>query len=84
MVGAGGGTSRQTRSDGRAQASSTSGIEERAPASMLRKGDLVVCEADDVIPSDGEIVEGVASVDESAMTGESAPVIASRRGPVSR
>ena len=44
-------------------------------ASELRKGDLVVCEAGDAIPSDGEIIEGVASVDESAITGESAPVI---------
>jgi K+-transporting ATPase ATPase B chain len=44
-------------------------------ASELRKGDRVVCEAGDVIPSDGEIIEGVASVDESAITGESAPVI---------
>ena len=39
------------------------------------KGDRVVCEAGDLIPSDGEIVEGIASVDESAITGESAPVI---------
>jgi K+-transporting ATPase ATPase B chain len=44
-------------------------------ASQLRKGDLVICEAGDTIPGDGEIVEGVASVDESAITGESAPVI---------
>jgi K+-transporting ATPase ATPase B chain len=41
----------------------------------LRKGDQVVCEAGDIIPSDGEIIEGIASVDESAITGESAPVI---------
>ena len=41
----------------------------------MTKGDLVVCEAGDVIPSDGEITEGIASVDESAITGESAPVI---------
>jgi K+-transporting ATPase ATPase B chain len=52
-----------------------SGREERVPSSQLRKGDLVVCEAGDVIPSDGTIVEGIASVDESAITGESAPVI---------
>lgn len=44
-------------------------------ASDLRPGDLVVCEAGDAVPSDGEIVEGIASVDESAITGESAPVI---------
>ncbi|HOY31762.1 MAG TPA: potassium-transporting ATPase subunit KdpB [Bacteroidales bacterium] len=44
-------------------------------ASELKKGDIVVCEAGDVIPSDGEVIEGVASVDESAITGESAPVI---------
>jgi potassium-transporting ATPase ATP-binding subunit len=51
------------------------GREERVPASTLRKGDLVVAEAGDTIPGDGEVVEGIASVDESAMTGESAPVI---------
>ncbi len=45
------------------------------PGTALRVGDLVVCEAGDVIPGDGDVVEGVASVDESAITGESAPVI---------
>ncbi len=45
------------------------------PAPQLRKGHLVLVEAGDVIPGDGEVVEGVASVDESAITGESAPVI---------
>ncbi|MGQ5637622.1 MULTISPECIES: potassium-transporting ATPase subunit KdpB [unclassified Streptomyces] len=49
--------------------------EERVPGTGLRIGDLVVCEAGDVIPGDGDVVEGVASVDESAITGESAPVI---------
>jgi len=44
-------------------------------ATELKKGDIVVCEAGDIIPSDGEVIEGVASVDESAITGESAPVI---------
>jgi K+-transporting ATPase ATPase B chain len=49
--------------------------EERVPAAQLKKGDFVVCEAGDIIPGDGEVVEGIASVDESAITGESAPVI---------
>ena len=44
-------------------------------APSLRKGDIVVCEVNDIIPSDGEVIEGIASVDESAITGESAPVI---------
>jgi K+-transporting ATPase ATPase B chain len=49
--------------------------EERVNATELQKGDLVVCEANDIIPADGDVVEGIATVDESAMTGESAPVI---------
>ena len=48
---------------------------EQAPASSLRKGDIVYVEAGEFIPGDGEIIEGIASVDESAITGESAPVI---------
>ena len=48
---------------------------EEVPAALLKVGDLVVVEAGDLIPSDGEIIEGIASVDESAITGESAPVI---------
>ena len=51
------------------------GREQETPASSLRKGDLVVVEAGQVIPGDGEVTEGIASVDESAVTGESAPVI---------
>src|SRR6266852_2774299 len=51
------------------------GQEKRVLADSLRKGDVVVCEAGDFIPGDGEVIEGVASVDESAVTGESAPVI---------
>jgi K+-transporting ATPase ATPase B chain len=51
------------------------GREERVSASVLRKGDIAVVEAGEVIPGDGEVIEGIASVDESAVTGESAPVI---------
>ncbi len=51
------------------------GIEERIAAPLLDKGDLVVCETGDIIPADGEVIEGIASVDEAAITGESAPVI---------
>ncbi|MFG2879399.1 potassium-transporting ATPase subunit KdpB [Streptomyces sp. NPDC048337] len=50
-------------------------VEEQVPGTDLKIGDLVVCEAGDIIPGDGDVVEGVASVDESAITGESAPVI---------
>jgi len=50
-------------------------VRETVPASELRKGDVVRVEAGQIIPGDGEIIEGVASVDESAITGESAPVI---------
>ncbi|MCX6301348.1 MAG: potassium-transporting ATPase subunit KdpB [Bacteroidia bacterium] len=52
-----------------------SGNEEEIWATELKKGDLVVCSAGSVIPSDGEVVGGISSVDESAITGESAPVI---------
>lgn len=45
------------------------------PSSRLVKGDVFICEAGDIIPSDGEIIEGLATIDESAITGESAPVI---------
>ncbi len=45
------------------------------PSSQLRKGDVFICETGDIIPSDGEIIEGIATIDESAITGESAPVI---------
>ena len=49
--------------------------EEVVPASALRKGDTVVVEAGEIIPGDGDVIQGIASVDESAITGESAPVI---------
>jgi K+-transporting ATPase ATPase B chain len=45
------------------------------PSSTLKKGDVFICEAGDIIPTDGEIIEGLATIDESAITGESAPVI---------
>src|SRR6267142_4172986 len=48
---------------------------QEVPAHQLKVGDIVIVEAGDLIPSDGEIIEGIASVDESAITGESAPVI---------
>lgn len=51
------------------------GLEVKVPSDSLIKGDIIICEAGDVIPTDGEVIEGVATVDESAITGESAPVI---------
>src|SRR5580704_6843734 len=48
---------------------------EEVPAAQLRKGDVVLVKAGDFIPSDGDVIEGIASIDESAITGESAPVI---------
>ena len=70
---------------GKAQADSLRKTREETPAklksgetissSQLKKGDLFFCEAGDIIPSDGEIIEGLATIDESAITGESAPVI---------
>jgi K+-transporting ATPase ATPase B chain len=45
------------------------------PSSQLKKGDVFLCEAGDIIPMDGEIIQGIATIDESAITGESAPVI---------
>jgi K+-transporting ATPase ATPase B chain len=66
---------RATRRDTVARRLLPGGGEETVAATELRVGDRVVCEAGDVIPGDGDVVEGVASVDESAITGESAPVI---------
>jgi K+-transporting ATPase ATPase B chain len=68
-------TLRKMRSETEARRLNADGTETLVPAAELAKGDMVVCEANDLIPSDGEIVEGIASVDESAITGESAPVI---------
>jgi K+-transporting ATPase ATPase B chain len=67
-------TLRRTRTETTARRVVGSGHEE-VPASALTVGDTVVIEAGEVVPGDGDVVEGVASVDESAITGESAPVI---------
>lgn len=66
---------RKTRTTTLAKKLGKDGKIEEVPAPSLRRGDIVVCEIGDVIPSDGTVVEGIASVDESAITGESAPVI---------
>jgi K+-transporting ATPase ATPase B chain len=68
-------TLRKARAETIANRMLPSGQIEQVPSSHLRANDIVVCSANDFIPSDGEIIEGVASVDESAITGESAPVI---------
>ncbi|MBV9072668.1 MAG: potassium-transporting ATPase subunit KdpB [Acidobacteria bacterium] len=68
-------TLRKARSETQAKRLRDDGTVEVCPSSKLRAGDIVRCSAGDFIPSDGEIVEGIASVDESAITGESAPVI---------
>lgn len=67
-------TLRRTRSETKAK-KLFDGRVQQIPASQLRKGDIVLVEAGDIIPGDGEVIEGIASVDESAVTGESAPVI---------
>ncbi len=66
---------RKTKTDAAAHRVTAGGGTEEVPASRLRAGDLVVCAAGDLIPGDGEVAEGIATVDESVITGESAPVI---------
>src|SRR6202040_3825357 len=66
---------RKTKTDVLAKRLTFSGKMEQVQGSKLRVGDVVVCGVTDVIPGDGEVVEGVATVDESVITGESAPVI---------
>ncbi|HEX2904370.1 MAG TPA: potassium-transporting ATPase subunit KdpB [Jatrophihabitans sp.] len=66
---------RRTKTDTLARRLAADGTESSVPAPQLQQGDVVVCEAGDIIPGDGDVIEGVASVDESAITGESAPVI---------
>ena len=65
---------RRSRQETHARVLGTDG-ERAVPAAELKVDDRVVCEAGDLIPSDGDVIEGIASVDESAITGESAPVI---------
>lgn len=66
---------RKTREETPAKLIGTNGSITTVSSSQLKKGDVFICEAGDTIPSDGEIIEGLASIDESAITGESAPVI---------
>jgi K+-transporting ATPase ATPase B chain len=66
---------RKTRADLVARRLTSAGSEETVAATELRTGDIVMVSAGELIPGDGDIVEGIASVDESAITGESAPVI---------
>jgi potassium-transporting ATPase ATP-binding subunit len=68
-------TLRKAKSETMANLISANGFTEKVPSAQLRAGDFVLVRAGELIPGDGEIVEGVASVDESAITGESAPVI---------
>ncbi|HEY6923797.1 MAG TPA: HAD-IC family P-type ATPase, partial [Steroidobacteraceae bacterium] len=74
---------KQTVSAKRLADASDRSRQSRVRADELRKGDVVLVEADDYIPADGEVVEGAASVDESAITGESAPVIRESGGDFS-
>ncbi|MDT0109416.1 potassium-transporting ATPase subunit KdpB [Listeria booriae] len=66
---------KKTKSDTTAKLLQKDGSVKQVAASTLHKGDVVLVEVGDLIPSDGEIIEGLASIDESAITGESAPVI---------
>ncbi len=66
---------RATRADTLARLLDTNGVETEVASTLLKVGDRVVVEAGETIPGDGDVVEGIASVDESAITGESAPVI---------
>ena len=68
-------TLRRSRKETTALLRRPDGTTEEIPSTQLRAGNLAVVEAGQVIPGDGDVIEGVASVDESAITGESAPVI---------
>jgi K+-transporting ATPase ATPase B chain len=66
---------RKTREDTPAKVIADNGIMTTKASSQLKKGDIFICETGDIVPTDGEIIEGIAVIDESAITGESAPVI---------
>ena len=66
---------RKTKTDSNAKRVTSNGRTEDVPSSKLRSGDVVICDAGDLIPGDGEVIEGIATIDESVITGESAPVI---------
>lgn len=66
---------RKTREETPAKVLLSNGSIEMRSSNQLKKGDVFVCETGDIIPTDGEIIEGIATIDESAITGESAPVI---------
>jgi K+-transporting ATPase ATPase B chain len=66
---------RKTKTDAPANRVREDGSIEKVPSSNLRAGDVVMCSAGELIPGDGEVIEGIATVDESVITGESAPVI---------
>jgi len=66
---------RKTREETPAKIVLSNGEIEISSSSLLKKGEVFLCEAGDTIPTDGEIIEGIATIDESAITGESAPVI---------
>lgn len=66
---------RKTREETPAKRITENGVITTIASSQLKKGDVFVCETGDIIPTDGEIIEGIATIDESAITGESAPVI---------
>ena len=68
-------TLRKTKTDSMARRIVAAGNTETVPASKLRAQDVVICEVGDIIPGDGEVIDGIATVDESVITGESAPVI---------
>lgn len=71
---------KKTQKDMQACILSDDGRETVMSASVLKKGDIVLVKSGEIIPSDGEVIEGIASVDESAITGESAPVLKERGG----